>query len=106
MSQRAHPGLSGTVHAAIAALDSVWCMEPTRALAMFEALRGVTWADYSARPGIMAGASTTVADGTHPQPVSYTPALVPVDGRIEHSKLSAALLVTDNYVFYTNASKH
>lgn len=50
MSQRAHPGLSGTVHAAIAALDSVWCMEPTRALAIFEALRGVTWDGY--RPGM------------------------------------------------------
>ncbi len=95
MSQRAHPGLSGTVHAAIAALDSVWCMEPTRALAMFEALRGVTWADYSARPGLMASSSHTIADGTYQQPVSYSPSLVPVDGESAQHKLSAALLVTE-----------
>lgn len=98
MSQRAHPGLSGSVHAAIANLDTVWSIEPTRGMAIFEALRGVTWADYRAQGGveINAAASQTVADGTFPQPVSYSPAVIPVDGQSAHQKMRSALLVTEN----------
>ncbi len=48
MSFRASNRLSGAVHASIAAMGSIWLIEPSVGLPMFESLRGVKWDIYEA----------------------------------------------------------